>query len=192
MRVTFVVAMASDRLIGTAAGLPWHLPADLKRFRALTLGKPIIMGRVTREAIGRPLDKRLNVVLTRRADWSADGAVVAATPAESLEIAAATNTDEAMVIGGAEVYAACLPVVERLHLTLVEGHFAGSTYFPATIPTPAGLTWRVTASEDVPADAKNPCSCRVLVIDRVPRADQPAHNWPIISVFSSSAAAPAA
>jgi dihydrofolate reductase len=168
LTVSLIVAMAADGLIGNESGLPWHLPRDLKRFRRLTLGKPIVMGRTTFEAIGRPLDRRLNIVLTHRADYHATGCRVAHSPAECLAIAREdldrSGQDEAMVIGGGVVFREFLPDAETVYLTLVEGHFSGHTFFPA--PLLGSPEWEATHEESWPADEANPHPHRFLVLRR--------------------------
>ena len=119
--------MGKNRAIGLAGRLPWHLPADLKRFRAITLGAPIIMGRRTHESIGRPLPGRKNIVLTHAPDYRAEGCTVVHSVEEALREAAG---EEAMVIGGASVYRDFLPRADRIHLTLIHGDFPADTFFP--------------------------------------------------------------
>ena len=162
-RVCVVVAMGRARVIGVAGGLPWRLPADLRRFKALTLGKPILMGRRTHESIGRVLPGRRNLVLSRLA-FAAPGCEVVASLDEALSCCA--GEPEVMVIGGATVYAEALPRAERIYLTIVDGEFAGDTFFP---PLPEG-EWREVEAEEHPADAENPYALRFVRLDRVPPA----------------------
>ncbi|HEX3147315.1 MAG TPA: dihydrofolate reductase [Gemmataceae bacterium] len=177
MIVSFLVAVDRNLLIGNQTGIPWHLPADLKRFRKLSLGKPIVMGRTTFEHIGRPLDKRVNIVLTRTADYRPDGVLVAHSIEEALRLAG--DAPEVMVIGGAEVYRSALPFVTRLHITYVDGAFDGMAWFPATVPTPAGFEWRETHREAHPADQKNAFGHQYVVIERVAVAGAPAGDFTI-------------
>jgi dihydrofolate reductase len=166
MRISLIVAMDQSGLIGNETGLPWRLPADLKRFRKLTTGKPIIMGRKTLEHIGGPLKERLNIVLTRQADFQCAGVVVVHSFEEAIERAKAVlpewGGDEIMIIGGAEVYRQALPLVERIYLTIVDGKFEGNTWFPGLETLRAELL----ASETIPADAKNPHRHRFLILNR--------------------------
>lgn len=120
-------------MIGADGGLPWRLSDDLKRFKSLTVGKPVIMGRATFESIGKPLVDRTNIVLTRRAGWSADGVFVAGSIADGLRIAREQHGDDAevMVAGGGRVYAQFLPIAGRLELTVVDVEPDGDTTFPA-------------------------------------------------------------
>ncbi len=127
-RFTGVVAMAADRAIGFQQGIPWKLSEDMRLFKRLTMGHPILMGRRTWESLGRPLPGRQNIVLTRCADYVAEGAVVIHSPEE---LAAVELMDpEVMVIGGAEIYALLLPRMEKLHISEVQGSFEADTYFP--------------------------------------------------------------
>ena len=134
MLVSIIAAVDRHGLIGDETGLPWHLPKDLRRFRALTWGKPIIMGRRTFELIGKPLPGRLNIILTHDPKFLAPGCRIARTFKEALSIAEehlrAAGGDEVVVIGGGKVYAEAIHSWDRLYLTVVEGDFRGTTYFP--------------------------------------------------------------
>ncbi|MBO0696944.1 MAG: dihydrofolate reductase [Zavarzinella sp.] len=171
MIVSFLAAVDRNLVLGDEKGIPWYLPADLKRFRKLTLGKPIVMGRTTFEHIGRPLDKRPNIVLSRRADFRPEGVQVARSIEEALRLAG--DVPEVVVIGGGEVFRAALPWVNRLYLTCVEGEFAGTAYCPAEIPTPPGFEWRETHREAHPADEKNPHAHRFVILDRIESPGSP-------------------
>jgi dihydrofolate reductase len=163
MRLGLVVAMSRDGLIGRAGGLPWKLPRDLKHFRQLTWGKPIIMGRKTHESLGRPLPGRVNIVLTSQPEFRAAGCLIAHDADEALALAAATGSSEAMVIGGRAVYETFLPHCETIHLTLVEGEFEGNVYFPMR---PLGSPeWGVARSEEWPADERNPHRATYIVLE---------------------------
>jgi len=129
MRTVIVAAVARNRVIGVDGGLPWHIPDDMARFRDLTMGGALIMGRDTFESIGRPLSGRTSIVLTRSPDWSHDGVEVAHSLDEALEVASSRGLD-AFVSGGAEVYRASLEVADRLELTEVDAEPAGDTLFP--------------------------------------------------------------
>ena len=132
--VTLIAAMADNRVIGRDNQLPWHLPEDLKYFKKVTLGKPIVMGRKTYQSIGRPLPGRANIVLTRDTSFSAEGVSVYNTIDKALEaataIATADGVDEVMVIGGAELYQSLLSRADRLYLTRVHASVEGDAYFP--------------------------------------------------------------
>ena len=146
--VTAVLARAANGTIGIDGGLPWRLPADLRRFKALTLGKPMIMGRRTFESLPGLLPGRRHIVLTRRADWSAQGAEVAHDANEALDLAGA---GEVSIVGGAEVYRLMLPHTTRIELTEVHADVDGDTHLP-----PFGPEWREIAREDHPADGNTP------------------------------------
>jgi dihydrofolate reductase len=125
--VTLVVAMASNGVIGRAGKLPWHIPADLKRFKALTMGKPMIMGRRTFESLPGLLPGRRHIVLTRNRDWSAQGAEMAHDIAEALTLA---DAHEAMVIGGAEIFRMFMQVADRAEVTEIHARVDGDTFMP--------------------------------------------------------------
>ncbi|MEZ5841136.1 MAG: dihydrofolate reductase [Hyphomicrobiales bacterium] len=141
-RIVHVVAVAENGVIGADGGMPWRLSSDLKEFRRLTMGKPIIMGRKTFAAIGRPLDGRDNIVITRDPDFAADGVTVAgsieAALAEARRLAEARGVDEIAVIGGGEIYAATLAGADTLYVTKVHAAPDGDTRFPAIDPA----VWR--------------------------------------------------
>jgi dihydrofolate reductase len=164
MRVTIIAAMDSQRLIGKGDGLPWHLPADLRRFKAMTMGKPVIMGRKTFEAIGRPLPGRTIIVITRDSDYHPEGVIVAHTINEALEAAreVAGDEGEVMVAGGANVYFQFLPRAERMELTLVHDAFEGDTWFPAY----DRRDWGVIREEHHPADEENPVPYSFITLQR--------------------------
>jgi dihydrofolate reductase len=134
MKVSLIVAVSRNRVIGIDNQLPWHLPEDLKYFKSVTMGKPIIMGRKTFDSIGRPLPGRTNIVITRDASWQAEGVEVAQTLVQAMTLAklacARVGVDEAMVIGGEQIYRMTLPVAERLYLTEVQAEVQGDAFFP--------------------------------------------------------------
>ncbi len=162
MNLALIVAMSRDGLIGRDGALPWRLARDLKHFRRLTWGKPIIMGRKTHEALGRTLPGRTNIVLTRQAEVVAGGCLIARDRAQALALAQATGSSTAFIIGGSEVYEAFLPLKPTIHLTLVEGAFTGDTYFPAAVL--GSPEWTVLHEELWPADAANPHDASYLVL----------------------------
>lgn len=130
--LSLIAALAANGMIGRDNGMPWHLPEDLKRFRALTLGHPIIMGRRTWDALGRPLPGRTSIVVSRQPGLVLDDAIAVTSLDEAIEAAAtATGGEHAFVIGGAQLYALALPRVQRLLLTEIADSFGGDTVFPA-------------------------------------------------------------
>ena len=138
MLVSIIVAVSTNNVIGAGGGMPWTLPSDLKNFRRLTMGKPIIMGRKTHESIGRPLDGRTNIVVTRNPDFASDGVIVCASLDDAFEQGHATATsegvDEICIIGGGEIYRAALDRVNRVYLTRVHRVVEGDTVFPILDP----------------------------------------------------------
>lgn len=151
-----IVALDRQRVIGVENRLPWHLPADLKHFKALTMGKPIVMGRKTWESIGRPLPGRENIVVSRQADFKAEGARVFASLEEALDCARAAaeagGLDEVFVIGGETLYRQSLPHVDRVYLTEVDMAVAGDAFYPE-LP---GDQWRESAREHFVAEGDSP------------------------------------
>ena len=129
MIVSLIAAMARNHVIGKDNQLPWKLPEDLKRFKAITLGHPIIMGRKTFDSLGRPLPGRENIVLSRRPGLVLPGATVFGSLAEAFERFAGTD-NEVFVIGGAEIYAQALSRADRLYLTRIDADFPGDAFFP--------------------------------------------------------------
>ncbi len=128
MTVTIIAAMAENRVIGKEGAMPWHLPDDLARFKAITMGHPVIMGRKTFESIRRPLPGRLTIVLTRQEGYAPEGVAVARTLAEALALASPAG--DVFICGGGEVYREALPLADRIHLTVIHRPFEGDTTFP--------------------------------------------------------------
>ncbi len=151
MKISVIAAMGQNRVIGSGGKLPWHLPADMRHFKELTAGHPVIMGKTTFASLGRPLPSRTNIVLSNIPGYQAPGCTVAGSFAQAIEAARATGADEAFIIGGANVYAQGLPLAETLYLTLVGGQFAGDAFFP-----PLDQAWREVSRQDMSADEKNP------------------------------------
>jgi dihydrofolate reductase len=131
--ISLIVAMAQNGVIGRDNRLPWRLPEDLRRFKAITMGKPILMGRKTFESIGKPLPGRTNLVLTRDRDWRAQGAVVVNSLDQALR--QASDSEELVAIGGAEIYRLLMPFARRIYLTHVHADIPGDTFFPDFDPT---------------------------------------------------------
>ncbi len=134
MIISIIAAMTKNRVIGRDGALPWRIPEDLRQFREVTMGHPIIMGRKTFEQIGRPLPGRLNIVLTRQSDYRVPGCRVCHSLADALS--ACTGTDEIFICGGGEVYRQTISLADRIYLTVVDGECSGDTFFPAL---PAGF-----------------------------------------------------
>lgn len=130
MRLSMIAAVARNGVIGSGNKLPWYLPEDLKYFKRMTLGKPIIMGRKTYESIGRPLPGRTNIVLTLQADWDAEGVTVVASIEDAIAVAKAGGALEAVVIGGGQVYRLAMELADCLYLTEVEFDVEGDAFFP--------------------------------------------------------------
>jgi dihydrofolate reductase len=164
MTLSLIVAMSEGGVIGRHGALPWRLPADLRRFRELTTGRAIIMGRRTWESIGRPLPRRTSIVLSRRGDVRPAGALVARDLDEAVELARrhAAQSDEAFVIGGSDVYRQALPVVQRMYVTLVHADVPGDARFP---PLDWGQ-WRLVERADHAADASNEFAYSFLRYER--------------------------
>ena len=166
VRIVLVVAAASNGVIGRDGGLPWRLPSDLKRFRALTLGKPVIMGRKTFQSIGKPLDGRDNIVLSRQPHFAPRGVEIVRDLASAIELgrrlAAPRGTDEVAIIGGADVFAAALPLADRIYLTSVHADPEGETRLPALAPQ----AWREAAREPMPRGLHDDYAADFLVLER--------------------------
>lgn len=151
--------MAHHNVIGRDNGLPWgRLPEDLKHFKAVTLGKPVLMGRKTYESIGKPLPGRTNFVLTRDRGWKADGVVVVHSVDEAL------NEPVVSGIGGAEIYRLLLPRAQRIYLTRIDADVAGDTVFP----TIDSAEWVETETRAFTADERNPYNMTFVTLERVP------------------------
>ncbi len=161
MRIALIAAMAENRVIGRANRLPWRLPADLKHFKQLTLGKPIIMGRNTFESIGRPLPGRSNIVVTRDPAYRAEGCQVVHSVEQALHVA--DGHEEVMVVGGAELYRQTLERADRLYLTIINAAVEGDTLFPEIEPQ----QWRETERETHYADDRNQYDYDFVTLERV-------------------------
>lgn len=167
-RISFIVAVARNGVIGRDGDLPWRLSSDLKLFRRLTMGKPVVMGRRTWATLKRkPLDGRDNIVVTRDRDFSAPGAIVVHSTEEALAIARtkaqAAGADEIMIIGGAEIYRALLPRADRLYLTEVAAEPGGDAHF-APVDFAA---WREVSREPIPRGPDDAFDAVLRVLDRV-------------------------
>ena len=161
MRISVIAALAENRVIGRENELPWRLSADLKHFKMLTMGKPIVMGRKTWESIGKPLPGRSNIVITRDADYRADGCIVVNSIEQALQ--AAGDCEEVMVIGGAELYRQTLERAQRLYLTQVKAEVSGDTLFPLIDPK----QWQEIERESHSGDECNEYDYDFVVLERV-------------------------
>jgi dihydrofolate reductase len=166
MIISLVVAMAENRVIGRDNGLPWRLSTDLRRFKALTIGKPVVMGRKCYESIGKPLPGRPNIVITRNPDFTADGVIVAHSLDHALDRAEdeakAIGTDEICVIGGGEIYRQAIDDADVLHVTHVLADPEGDAYFPEIDPE----IWEADHQEDIPKGEKDDFATRFVIYRR--------------------------
>ena len=171
MRKALIVAMAQNRVIGRNNALPWYLPGDLRYFKQATMGKPILMGRKTFESIGRPLPGRLNVVITRDAEWEAPTGVVAEQSLEAAYRRAEAQAeleggDEIMIIGGGQIYADALADIDRMYVTQVHADVDGDAWFPEV----DWDQWEELGREDFSASENNPYDYSFVVYQRRPAA----------------------
>ena len=160
-RISLVVAMTKNRVIGANNRIPWRLPAEIKLFKEITMGHHMIMGRKTWESIGRLLPGRTTVIVTRSANYPVPGAIVVDSFEKAL--AASRGDDERMVIGGAQLYEAALPRANRIYLSVIEAEIPGDTYMPRFEPA----QWRKTSTQAYNADEKNPYDFTFDVYDRI-------------------------
>jgi len=169
MIISMIAAMAHQRVIGANNAMPWHLPADLKHFKKLTLGKPIIMGRRTYASIGKALPGRLNIVLSSDPDFVLEDARVVNSCEAGLALAQAhlatspEATNEVMIIGGGTLYQHFLPLCQRLYLTLIDLNVEGDTYFPDYL---AHASWVERAAETMSADPQNPYDYQFIILEK--------------------------
>jgi len=168
MKLSLIVATANNNAIGRHNELPWHLPEDLKYFKSVTLGKPIIMGRKTFESIGKPLPGRTNIVVTRQQHWKHAGVLVARNVEEALAIGKQFHSeqnklaDEIMVIGGAEIYRHALPLANRVYLTKIAVDVDGAdAYFPELSP----VEWKLVS--ELPGNTEANLAHRFLVLEKI-------------------------
>jgi dihydrofolate reductase len=170
--ITLVAGLSENSIIGRDSWMPWKLSSDLKRFKADTMGKPIIMGRKTWEGIGRPLPGRLNIVVTRDKTYTAEGATVAGSLDKALAVARAdaerSGASEICVVGGGQIYEQAMPLAGRLRLTRVLAHLEGDTAFPLIDPE----IWELIRSENVPMGEKDSHPTRYEVYERRPLSDR--------------------
>ena len=158
-KLTLIAAMGKNRAIGLAGRMPWHLPAELQHFKKATMGKAIVMGRKTWQAIGRPLPGRQNIVVSRNPDFQAEGVELAGSLDEAVRI---SESDEVMVIGGGQLYALGQPLAQRMILTLIDIEAEADTWFPEWDE----LEWLQTSEKHFPIDDKNKLAYRIIELSR--------------------------
>lgn len=150
MKISLVAALTRNHVIGKGNQTPWHMPADLRRFKELTMGKPIVMGRKTHQSIGRVLIGRQNIILSRSQDFKVHKASVVNSLQEAFALV--KDAPDVMIIGGAEVFKDVLPIASALYLTWIEAHIAGDVYFPSFELS----RWTAVREEKHAADNENP------------------------------------
>lgn len=164
MRLSIIVAVAENNVIGRGNTLPWHVPEDLKSFKKITMGKPIVMGRKTYESIGRPLPGRTNIVITRNPEWQAEGVSTVASLAEALALAeqrcVIDGMDELFVIGGEQIYRLAMASAQRIYMTRVHTNVEGDAYFPEL----SASEWQQVANQ--PASEAAEVDYAFLVFER--------------------------
>ena len=159
--ISLIVAASTNNVIGRSGELPWRLSADLKRFKQLTMGKPIVMGRLTHVSIGKALPGRHNIVISRKPNYVTEGCDVVASPERAVE--AAGTASEIMIIGGGEIYRAFLPLADRIHMTRVDVEIDGDAHFP-----PLDIDeWRETSRAEYQADNCNEFDYAFIVLERI-------------------------
>ncbi len=161
MRVSLIVAASANNVIGVRGELPWRLPVDLKRFKQVTTGKPIVMGRLTWDSIGRPLPNRQNIVISRNPDFTAAGCDIVASP--DAAVAMAGDVDEVMIIGGSQLYREFLPRAQRIYLTRVAVDIEGDARFPELEDS----EWHETSRESHAADEEHAYAFDIIQLDRI-------------------------
>lgn len=163
MTISLIVAAASNNAIGKDGKMPWHLPNDMKHFKNITWGMPVVMGRKTFESLGKALPGRKNIVISRQPAWNAEGVVVVKNMEDALFVAKQTDANEVMVIGGGEIYRAMMDKARRIYLTRVEAEPEGDTFFPSIDPA----QWYLVSQKNHEADEKNPYNYSFQLWERV-------------------------
>ena len=163
MTISLIVAAALNNAIGKEGGMPWHLPNDVRHFKNLTWGMPVVMGRKTFESLGKPLAGRKNIVISRQNGWSAPGAVVVKTIEDALFVAREADMKELMVIGGGEIYKSLFDRAKRIYLTRVEAEPDADTFFPVIDPQ----QWHLMSQKNHEADEKNAYNYSFQVWERL-------------------------
>lgn len=160
MSISLIVAVSTNNVIGVRGELPWHISEDLRRFRKLTTGKPIVMGRKTFDSIGQPLPERRNIVITRDPEFTAPGCDIVASPDAAIELVG--EAADVMVIGGSQIYAAFLPRARRIYLTRIHAHIDGDTYFEKLDEA----DWKLVACEEHAANEERRHGFAFMTYDR--------------------------
>ena len=156
------MAASENSVIGKDNKLPWCLPTDMRYFKNITWGMPVIMGRKSFESLGKALKGRTNIIVTRNKDWKAEGVQVVQTIDQAITLAAQTDAKEIFIIGGAEIFRSALPSADRIYLTLVHGNFDGDVFFPELEQG----EWKLISNRDCEIDDKNPYALSFQVLER--------------------------
>ena len=161
MTIALIVAINHLGVIGKENALPWHLPADLQYFKTVTLNSAIIMGRKTYASIGRPLPKRVNIILTRNGDYQAKGCLVTHDLDHAIALGKehSTHDQSIFIIGGADIYRQALPLCQKIYLTVVDNHEKGDIFFPESLSSLQKQGWHITQKESQPQNAQNAYAC---------------------------------
>jgi len=165
MKISLIVAMASNRVIGLNNKMPWHLSADLKRFKHITMGSPILMGRKTYESIGKPLPGRTNIIISRNLSYSQEGCLVFNDLTTALKTIS-ESADEVFIVGGSDLYKAIMPMADTLHITLINRDFQGDTLFPEIDFN----EWLEVSREDIKDDPQVSFSYSFLTLEKIIKA----------------------
>lgn len=160
--ISAIVALGENRVIGIDNHLPWHLPADLKRFKTLTMGHPILMGRKTYDSIGRALPNRTNIVITHNRNFFAQDVIIVNSLQDAIDLGKQIDVNEIFIIGGAEIYKQALPYLDRIYLTVVHCQPKGNAYFPPLVE----LEWQEIEAITYPADDKNNYAYSFITLER--------------------------
>lgn len=163
MHISLVAAASENNVIGDENEIPWHLPDDMKFFREITEGKPIVMGRKTFESIGRPLPKRHNIIISRQHDYDAPGCDVVSSLEEALELAEEDHSDEICVIGGGQIYKQAMELADRIYLTRVHATVDGDTFFPEIHEE----DWEEVHREEHPKDSQHDYAFTIIHYEKL-------------------------
>ena len=161
MTISIIVALSENNVVGINNQLPWHLSADLKRVKSLTMGHHLIMGRKTHESIGKPLPGRTNVIITRNKNFKAEGCIVVSSLQEAFALS--KNDSEVFIFGGGEIFREALPFVHKIYMTRIHHHMDGDTYFPELNPS----DWKEISRQDFKADEKNNFNYSFIELEKI-------------------------